>query len=71
MKLETKLKRLVARLPARQQTLDFSRDNLWQALSSVDQQACRRAIANLLLQVVQDEPHKETNNNTKENDEHE
>ena len=71
MKLENKLKRLVARLPARQQTLDFAGDNLWQVLPSVDQQACRRAIANLLLQVLQDEPHETMNNDTEENDDHE
>lgn len=66
MKLETKLKRLVDRLPARQQTLDFLGDNLWQELSRDHQQGCRQAIADLLLLVLQEEPRNETNDNAKE-----
>ena len=52
MKLETKLKQLVVRLPARQQMLDFSHDNHWQELSRDDQQSCRQAIVDLLLHVA-------------------
>ena len=51
MKLETKLKQLIVRLPAKQQTLDFSSDNRWQELSQDDQHSCREAIVDLLLHV--------------------
>ena len=71
MQLETKLEGLAARLPARQRTLEFLGDNTWQELSRDDQQACRQAVANVLLQVLRDEPHNETNSNTQEEDEHE
>ena len=71
MKLETKLKRLVARLPARQQTLDFLGDNLWQELSRDHQQACRQAIAGLLLLVLQEESQNEAIDNTEEKDKYE
>ena len=52
MKLETKLKQLAVRLPAKQQMLDFSNDNHWQELSRDDQQSCRHAIVDLLLHVL-------------------
>ncbi len=55
MKLETKIKELVAQLPARQQTLDFDHERLWQGLTSDGQEACRNAIAHLLIQVVRSE----------------
>jgi len=71
MTLETKIKRLVARLPARQQTLDFLGDNLWQELSRDHQQACCRAIAGLLLLALQEESHSKANDNTEEKDEYE
>lgn len=52
MALETKLRQLVARLPAKQQMLDFSDDNHWMELSLRDQQSCRQAIVDLLLRVA-------------------
>lgn len=55
MKLETKIKQLVAQLPVRQQTLDFDRERLWQGLTSDDQESCRKAIAHLLIHVVLNE----------------
>jgi hypothetical protein len=55
MKLETKIKQLVAQLPVRQQTLDFGRERLWQGLTADDQESCRKAIAHLLIHVVLNE----------------
>ena len=69
MKLETKIKQLFAQLPARQQTLDFDRERLWQGLASDDQEACRKAIAHLLIQVVlsDDESSEDASNYDEEN----
>lgn len=52
MDLETKLKNLGDRLVPRQQTLDFTRADLWQQLPRPDRQACRQVIAKLLREVV-------------------
>ena len=71
MKLAIQLKRLAARLPARQQTLEFLCDNIWQELSRDDQKACRQAIASVVLQVLQDEAHDHLHSNAEESSEHE
>lgn len=73
MKRETRLKQLVAQLPAKQQTLEFDSDRLWQQLPRGDQQVCCKAIASLLFRVVlnRSESNDEANNNTEENDENE
>lgn len=71
MQLETKLRRLAAQLPVRQQTLDFLGVGIWNELPHSDQQACRQAIANLLLQVLQDDSNSESYDHSEEEDEHE
>jgi len=71
MQLETKLRRLAAQLPVRQQTLEFLGDSIWNELSHGDQHVCRQAITNLLLQVLQDESSNEFYDNSEEEDEHE
>ena len=73
MKLENKLKQLMAQLPAKQQTLDFAGESLWHGLTRQDQVACRKAIASLLLRVVLSgsESNEEASNNHEENNEDE
>lgn len=62
MKLESRRKHLVKKLPSKQQTLDFGNSQLWQQFLKTDQLACHEAIAKLLCQVCL---------TTQENDEHE
>ncbi len=71
MQLETKLRRLAALLPARQQTLEFLGDSIWNELPQGDQRACRQAIANLLLEVLQDESDSASYDHSEEEDDHE
>ena len=71
MQLETKLRRLAAQLPVRQQILEFLGDSIWNELSHGDQHVCRQAITNLLLQVLQDESNNESYDYSEEEDEHE
>lgn len=52
MKHATQLEQLVQMLPRRQQTLDFGSTCLWQQLPTADRQACRDAIAALLVHVI-------------------
>lgn len=67
MKLETKLRQLVARLPAKQQMLDFSEDSPWRELSSDDRQSCRQALVDLLLHVCLLERDENDNDSDDEN----
>ena len=55
------LRQLVAKLPPKQQALDFFKSNLWEQLPRRDQQACCQALAKLLVQVTRSMQENENN----------
>jgi hypothetical protein len=64
-------KTLKLELEPRQEKFDFVRPDRWRGLPDADQQACRRALAALLLQVVSQQTETGTDNeNETENENH-